>query len=209
MLPLYVPTPSPLMFAPTVNEPLFVPEAADPPFRLSQAAVDAAAQLRVPLPVLVTVTDWLLGLAPFCTAEKEISDGFRPILGVDGEGDVVDVVGVMSCDSPGIAVARPCIPRPPLVLPPDIDPPPGAATPANGVEVVDGAAVPLEMAPVSESELVVVEEVVDVVELTVVVELWSVVPSAGVPVLETVAPDVVLGAWMTAVPKGDDFLISL
>jgi len=169
---------------------------------LSQAAVDVLVQLRVPLPVLVIVTGWLLGLAPFCTAEKEINDGFRPMLGVDGGGDVVDVVGVMSCDSPGIAVARPCIPRPPLALFPDfpLPLPPGAATPANGVEVVDGAVVPLEMAPASESELVAVEEaftgakVVGVVELTVVVELWSVVLSAGVAELETVVPDVVLGA---------------
>ena len=96
MLPLYVPTASPLLFAPTVNEPAFVPETADPPFTLSQAAVDVAAQLRVPLPVFVIVTDWLVGLAPFCTAEKLINEGFRPILGVDGGGDVVDVVGVMS-----------------------------------------------------------------------------------------------------------------
>src|SRR5262249_48408641 len=170
----------------------------------SQAAVDVLVQLRLPLPVLAIVTDWLLGLAPFCTAEKEINDGFRPMLGVDDEGDVVDVVGVMSCDSPGIAVASPCIPRPPLALLPEfplpLPLPPGAATPANGVEVVDGAVVPLEMAPESESELVAVEEaftganVVDVGELTVLVELWSVVPSAGVAEFETVAPDVVLGA---------------
>ena len=181
---------------------MFVPEAADPPFMLSQAAVDVLVQLRVPLPVLVIVTGWLLGLAPFCTAEKEINDGFRPMLGVDGGGDVVDVVGVMSCESSGIAVARLCIPRPPLALFPDfpLPLPPGAATPANGVEVVDGAVVPLEMAPASESELVAVEEaftgakVVGVVELTVVVELWSVVLSAGVAELETVVPDVVLGA---------------
>jgi len=143
---------------------------------LSQAAVDVLVQLRVPLPVLVIVTGWLLGLAPFCTAEKEINDGFRPMLGVDGGGDVVDVVGVMSCDSSGIAVARLCIPRPPLALFPDLPLPPGAASPARGVEVVDGTVVPLEVAPASESELVAVEKAlvgaiaVEVVGVTVVVE---------------------------------------
>ena len=141
-------------------------------------AVDAAVQLRVPLPVLVIVTDCPFGLAPFCTAEKAISDGFCPILGVDGGGDVVDVVGVMSCDSPGIAVASPCIPRPPLTLFPEfpLPLPPGAATPANGVEVVDGAVVLLERAPASESELVAVEKAlvgateVEVVGFAVAVE---------------------------------------
>jgi hypothetical protein len=183
----------------------------------SQAAVDVLVQLRVPLPVLVIVTDWLLGLAPFCTAENEINDGFRPILGVDGGGGVTDVVGVMSCDSPGIAVASSCIPRPPLALFPDfpLPFPPGAATPANGVEVVDGAVAPLEIAPASESELVAVEEaftganVVGVVEFAVVVEPWSVVPSAGGAEPETTVPDVVFGAWMVAVVDGSDFLTKL
>ena len=180
MLPLYVPTERPLIFAPTVNEPLFVPEAAEPPFRLSQAAVDAALQLRVPVPVFVIVTDCPFGLAPFCTAEKEIIDGFRPILGVDGEGDVADVVGVMSCDSPGMAVASPCIPRPPLALFPEfplpLPLPPGAATPANELEVGDEEVVPPEVAPASESELVAVEKAlvgateVEVVGFTVAVE---------------------------------------
>ena len=64
-LPLYVPTESPLVFAPTVNEPLFVPDTADPPFILSQGAVDVAVQLRVPVPLFVIVTDWFAGLAPF------------------------------------------------------------------------------------------------------------------------------------------------
>jgi len=180
MLPLYVPTASPLIFAPTVNVPLFAPDAAGPPFRLSQAAVGAAVQLRVPVPVLVIVTNCPFGLAPFCTAEKEINDGFRPILGVDGGGDVVVVVGAMSCDSPGIAVASPCIPRPPLALFPEFPLPfplpPGAATPANELEVGDDEVVPPEVAPARESELVAVEKAlvgaiaVEVVGFTVVVE---------------------------------------
>jgi len=129
----------------------------------------------------VTVTDWPVGLAPFCTAEKLINEGFRPILGAGGGGGAADVVGVMSWDSPGIDVASPCIPRPPPLalfpaFPLPLPLPPGAATPANGLEVVDGADVPVEIAPVTESELVVVDEgftgetAVDVVGFTVVVE---------------------------------------
>ena len=147
---------------------------------LSQAAVDVLVQLRVPLPVLVIVTDWPLGLTPFCTAEKEINDGFRPILGVDGGEVVVEVVGAMSCDNPGIAVASPCIPRPPLALFPEFPLPfplpPGAATPANELEVGDDEVVPPEVAPARESELVAVEKAlvgaiaVEVVGFTVVVE---------------------------------------
>ena len=146
------------------------------------------------------VTDWPLGLAPFCTAEKAINDGFCPILGADGGGDVVDVVvGVMSCDSPGIAVESPCNARPPPLplfpaFPLPLPLPPGAATPANELEVGDDEVVPLEVAPASESELVAVEKafvgviVLDVVGLTVVVEsllcrvvLLVVVPELTVP----------------------------
>jgi hypothetical protein len=38
---------------------------ADEPFKVSHGTFDAAVQLRVPVPLLVIVTDWLAGLAPF------------------------------------------------------------------------------------------------------------------------------------------------
>jgi hypothetical protein len=51
--------------APTENDPLLVPEAAEPPFIVSQGMEDAAVQLSVPEPLLVTVAVWLDGFAPF------------------------------------------------------------------------------------------------------------------------------------------------
>lgn len=57
MLPLYVPAERPLTFTAVVNDPEFVPEAVDEPFRVSQVALDVAVQLRVPDPELLTVTD--------------------------------------------------------------------------------------------------------------------------------------------------------
>ena len=56
---------SPLILTPTANDPLFVPDATAPPFTHSQGTEEAAVQLSVPEPLLVTVTVWLDGLAPF------------------------------------------------------------------------------------------------------------------------------------------------
>ena len=56
---------SPLTLTPTANDPLFVPDAAAPPFTVSQGTDEAAVQFIVPEPLLVTVTVWLDGLAPF------------------------------------------------------------------------------------------------------------------------------------------------
>ena len=56
---------SPLTLTPTANDPLLVPDAAAPPFIVSQGTEEAAVQLSVPEPLLVTVTVWLDGLVPF------------------------------------------------------------------------------------------------------------------------------------------------
>ena len=64
-VPAYVPTDSPLTLTPTANDPLFVPDAAAPPFIVSHGTEEAAVQLSVPEPLLVMVTVWLDGLAPF------------------------------------------------------------------------------------------------------------------------------------------------
>ena len=56
---------SPLMLAPTENAPLLVPDAAAPPFIVSQDAEEVAVQLSVPEPLLETVTVWPDGLAAF------------------------------------------------------------------------------------------------------------------------------------------------
>ena len=61
--PVWVPMGRPLTLAPTPNEPLFVPDAAEPPFNVSQLTEDVAVQLRVPEPLFDTVTDCVGGLA--------------------------------------------------------------------------------------------------------------------------------------------------
>ena len=63
IVPICVPMVKPLTFAPTVNEPLLVPDATEPPFSVSQLTEDVAVQLRVPDPLFDIVTDWLGGLA--------------------------------------------------------------------------------------------------------------------------------------------------
>lgn len=65
IVPVWLPIESPLILAPTLNDPVLVPVAAEPPFIFSQAAVDVAVQLSVPVPLFVIVTNWLAGLAPF------------------------------------------------------------------------------------------------------------------------------------------------
>jgi hypothetical protein len=62
IVPVCVPMAKPLTFAATVNEPLLVPDASEPPFSVSQLTEDVAVQLRVPDPLLDIVTDWLAGL---------------------------------------------------------------------------------------------------------------------------------------------------
>ena len=46
----------------TPNEPLLVPDAAEPPFIINQPTDDVAVQLKVPEPLFDTVTNWLDGL---------------------------------------------------------------------------------------------------------------------------------------------------
>jgi hypothetical protein len=53
------------MLAPIENDPLLVPEAAAPPLTVSQGVDEAAVQLSVPEPLLLTVAVWLDGFAPF------------------------------------------------------------------------------------------------------------------------------------------------
>lgn len=64
-MPEYVPIDRPPILAPTVNEPLFVPDAAPPPLIVSQETEDVAVHVSVPDPLFVTVATWLDGLLPF------------------------------------------------------------------------------------------------------------------------------------------------
>ena len=72
------------MFTPTVAEPGAVPEAG---LKLSHVALSLTDQLRVPPPVLVTLTIWAEGFAPPCTPVKPRLVGLRPIVGDGGGGD--------------------------------------------------------------------------------------------------------------------------
>jgi hypothetical protein len=64
-VPAWFPMGSPLILAPTAKDPLLVPEAVAPPFTVSQGTDEVAVQFSVPDPLLVTVTVWLDGEAPF------------------------------------------------------------------------------------------------------------------------------------------------
>ena len=57
IVPVCVPVARPLIFVPTVNEPLLVPDAPELPFIVSQLAEDVPVQLRVPEPLFDIVTD--------------------------------------------------------------------------------------------------------------------------------------------------------
>ncbi len=57
IFPVWVPTERPLILTPAANDPLFVPEAADEPFKVSHGTFDVAVQFRVPVPLLLIVTD--------------------------------------------------------------------------------------------------------------------------------------------------------
>lgn len=54
--PVWVPIESPLILAPTENDPLLLPDAALPPFIVNQGIEEVAVQVSVPEPLLVTVT---------------------------------------------------------------------------------------------------------------------------------------------------------
>ena len=72
------------MLAATENDPLFVPDAAELPFTVSQDTVLVAVQVSVPEPPLVTVTVWPDGFVPPCIAENESEAGLRPMTGLEG-----------------------------------------------------------------------------------------------------------------------------
>ena len=90
---VYVPAESPVTLGATASEPEPVPETGETE---SQEAVLEAFQLRVPVPVLVMLTLWPGGLAPW-VAEKLRLVGARPIVGINGAVSVrvtVTVCGV-------------------------------------------------------------------------------------------------------------------
>lgn len=210
-----MPIGSPLILGATVNAALLVPENADPPFIFSHTTVDVAVQLSVPVPVFMTVTDWLPGVTPFCTAENESEAGLYPIVGVAGADVTVDVVGEMSCVRPGMAVVSLCVPRPPPEVLPWVD---GAANPERVEEGEDAEPVPVDTAPARLSDVVVVEVGFDGVRAVVplgaktpLVEslLGTVVPSIEVVVVFPLVDDACVVGASTRAVADRDFLINL
>jgi hypothetical protein len=144
------------MLAPTENDPLLVPEAAEPPLTVSHGVDEAAVQLSVPEPLLLTVAVWLDGFAPFWMAENDMEAGLRAITGVEEVVvETVVSVGVKSWLRPGILLDSFCTPRPVVELPPLLDEP-GAATPDSADRPDDEDCVGLDKAPTAENDVVVV-----------------------------------------------------
>lgn len=119
--------------------PFPVPEAGD---TVNQVALSLALQLKVPPPVLLMVTIWVVGLAPPCWAVKDRLVGLAPIAGLTEltgtEG------GDSNCVKLGISAANRRIVRPPPPpLPEEEEVLPPAA--ASGVALVDGVLVGLAL----------------------------------------------------------------
>jgi len=74
-----------------------VPGAVEPEFglKLSHVALSLTDQLRVPPPVLVTLTVWAEGFAPPCTPTKLRLVGLRPIVGGTGAAVTVKLTGTV------------------------------------------------------------------------------------------------------------------
>ena len=163
--------------APTAKDPLLVPDAAVPPFTVSQGTDEVAVQFSVPDPLLVTVTVWLDGEAPFWIAENEMEAGLRAITGANGaEGETVAVGEVRSWVNPGIVADRLFIPRPLLEPPPPLEEP-GAATPDREAVPDDVGEIGLERPPATARDVVdvvvVIDDFVGAIVLDVA-ELWTV-----------------------------------
>ena len=156
--------------APTAKDPPFVPDVAAPPFIVNHGLEEVAVQVSVPVPLLVTLTAWLEGLAPPCIAENDKVAGFlRITAGDDVVGATVEVVGVSNWVNPGIDEDSFCMPRPLVDPAPDGEEPAAAMPEKDDEEGVD--VVGLERAPASDRELVVV-----VAEVLVGVTVFEVVP---------------------------------
>ena len=147
---------------------------------VNHAVEEVADQLRVPEPLLVTVTVWLDGFVPPWIDENDMDAGLRPMTGVEGGEEVIVVeevdVGSINWVRPGMAVESLFIPRPPLEFPPLLEEP-GTATAETGPEPDETDVVGLETAPVNDRDVAGAVVVVDVgfgVTAVDAVELWAV-----------------------------------
>ena len=81
-----------------MSVPVPVPEAG---LRLSQAAVSVAVQVKVPPPVLLSVTDWLAAVVLFSCAVSVTLRGVAPIAGGTGAAVIVKETGIATVVAPG------------------------------------------------------------------------------------------------------------
>jgi hypothetical protein len=79
MVAFTVPAARPAVFTLAVTAPLPEPDAG---LKVSQVALSLADQLRVPLPVLLTLSTWAAGLLPFCVVVNDRLVGARLITGI-------------------------------------------------------------------------------------------------------------------------------
>ena len=81
-----------------------VPEAGE---TVSQVLLGLAVQLKVPPPVLLTFSVWVVGLLPPCWAVKVRLVGLAPIAGGTGAAVTVNVTGMVTVVAP-VAVTVIC-----------------------------------------------------------------------------------------------------
>ena len=77
--------------------PVPVPDAG---LTVNQAALSLAVQVKVPPPVLLTLTVWVAGLAPPWVATKERLVGLAPIAGGTEAAATVKVTGTVTGVTP-------------------------------------------------------------------------------------------------------------
>ena len=81
-----------------------MPEAGE---TVSQVLLGLAVQLKVPPPVLLTFSVWVVGLLPPCWAVKVRLVGLAPIAGGTGAAVTVNVTGMVTVVAP-VAVTVIC-----------------------------------------------------------------------------------------------------
>jgi hypothetical protein len=111
--------------------PFPVPEAG---LTVNQAALSLAVQVKVPPPVLLTLTVWVAGLAPPWVAAKARLVGLAPIAGLAETTGTEG--GEINCANPGISAANLRIDRPPASPLPEVEELPAPAAASGMVPVV-------------------------------------------------------------------------
>lgn len=104
MAPLWAPADRPLGFTPTFTEPRLLPDTDVALLSVSHVLLEEAVHVNVPGPLLEIVRACVAGAAPFWTAENDMVDGFRAIVGVVTMGLGSSYAAI--CATPGISEKR-------------------------------------------------------------------------------------------------------